>query len=124
MEFAQKHMGKLNEDRFSSNDRSFSHLDPPAVKQMYQVMIKIRGIGRSIESEEPFSDNVSPAIRRMESFLQKISQEEQIQQEVRNFCCKLLVSTKNNRRFDKFADVFCAAAMLNPSKQTSNKEQY
>ena len=58
-------MGKLNEDRFSSNDRSFSHLDPPAVKQMYQVMIKIRGIGRSIESEEPFSDNVSPAIRRM-----------------------------------------------------------
>ena len=45
LEFAQKHMGELNEDRVSSNNRSFSHLDPLAVKQMYQVMIKIRGIG-------------------------------------------------------------------------------
>ena len=68
-----------------------------------------------------FPDNVIPAIRRMESFLQKVSQEEQIQHEFRNFCCRLLVSTK------KVADLTSLLMCFVPQQgwiRASNKERY
>ena len=87
---------------------------------MCQIMTKIQQYGRHLESDEPSADSVVSIIKRMEFALAKMSDEDRIQQEVRNFCSRLLAAMSTERRFETLPTIFYAAALLNPDK--SNRD--
>ena len=83
-------------------------------------MTKIQQYGRPLESDEPSVDSVVCIIKRMDFVLARMSDEERIQQEVRNFCSQLRAAMSTKRRFETLSTFFNAAALLNPDK--SNRD--
>ena len=71
-----------------------------------------------LEMEYPVADRVVPQIRKVQTFLEKVSGNNEVCQTVRNFVCYLLANFAKERRFREFAPVFLAVTLLNPDKDS------
>ena len=85
---------------------------------MHKLHEKVMLLGKFLEMEYSVADRVVPQIRKVQTFLEKVSGNNEVCQTVRNFVCFLLANFAKERRFREFAPVFLAATLLNPDKDS------